>query len=190
MPIIVRPAVSKLAVNVYGMPTFAAAIAAARISSSDDIVSIQATSAPPSLRPRICSSNTSIAICFGQHAERLEQVAGGPDRTRDDDGASCLVCDRAGDLRGETVDFTHAVLHAVEHQSARVTAEAVGQDDVRVRVDETLVQMRACGRVLEVPHLGASPEVRPIANRFVPVAPSASRVRPVASRVASMWIPG
>ena len=61
MPIIVRPAVSKLAVSVNGMPTFAAARAAARISSSADMVSIQTTSAPPSFSPSICSTKTSTA---------------------------------------------------------------------------------------------------------------------------------
>ena len=61
IPIIVRPAVSKLAVTVYGMPAFAAAMAAAFISSIADIVSIQITSAPPAFRPSICSTNTSIA---------------------------------------------------------------------------------------------------------------------------------
>ena len=61
MPIIVRPAVSNDIVATYGMPTFIAAIAAARTSSGADIVSIQATSAPPSFRPWICSANVSIA---------------------------------------------------------------------------------------------------------------------------------
>ena len=60
-PIIVRPAVSNEQVTVYGMPSAMAASAAAWNSSMADIVSIQITSAPPSLRPRISSRKTATA---------------------------------------------------------------------------------------------------------------------------------
>ena len=51
--IMVRPLVSKDNVQTDGRPTASAAIRAALNSSSDDMVSIQATSAPPSFRPAI-----------------------------------------------------------------------------------------------------------------------------------------
>ena len=60
-PIIVRPAVSKLIVPHQGAPVRAIPSAAARNSSGAEIVSTQSTSAPPSSRPRACSSNISAA---------------------------------------------------------------------------------------------------------------------------------
>jgi hypothetical protein len=61
MPIIVRPAVSKLIVPHQGMPASRAASAAARYSSGAEIVSTQSTSAPPSFSPSACSWNISTA---------------------------------------------------------------------------------------------------------------------------------
>ena len=48
-------------VTTYGMPISMAAVAAACTSSGDDMVSIHATSAPPSFRPRISSLNDATA---------------------------------------------------------------------------------------------------------------------------------
>ena len=55
IPIIVRPAVSKLIVPTHGMLARAKASAAARYSSPKEMVSTQATSAPPAFRPSACS---------------------------------------------------------------------------------------------------------------------------------------
>src|SRR5712671_5537706 len=63
-PIIVRPAVSNEQVITYGTPTAVAASAAAFTSSGDDIVSIHATSAPPSRNPLICVLNDATAISW------------------------------------------------------------------------------------------------------------------------------
>src|SRR3954449_9815917 len=65
-PIIVRPAVSKEQVAVYGRPACKAPVAAARISSAADMVSIHPMSAPPSLRPRASSPNDSTAASPGR----------------------------------------------------------------------------------------------------------------------------
>ena len=60
-PIIVRPAVSNEHVATYGTPTAIAAPAAARTSSTADIVSIHATSAPPATSASICAPKVSSA---------------------------------------------------------------------------------------------------------------------------------
>ncbi|OIQ71695.1 hypothetical protein GALL_466870 [mine drainage metagenome] len=62
MPIMVRPAVSKLMVPHHGIPASRAASAAARNSSAAEFVSTHSTSAPPAFSPSACSWNTSTAI--------------------------------------------------------------------------------------------------------------------------------
>ncbi len=94
-----------------------------------------------------------MASRFGEHAERLEEVARGADGTRHDDRPASFVGHRARVLCREPVDLAHAVLHSVQHQPASVTAEAVGQDDVGPCIDETLVQGTHAIRMLQVPHL-------------------------------------
>ena len=64
MPIIVRPAVSKLMVPHHGIPASFAASAAAAYSSGAEIVSTHKTSAPPSFRPSACSWNISTASAW------------------------------------------------------------------------------------------------------------------------------
>ena len=150
----VRPAVSKLAVSVYGMPHLAAARAAARISSGADMVSIQATSAPPSRRPSICSVNTSTASSSLERSERSQKIARRSDRSGDDDGAPRSVGDFARGLGGQTIELAGSRLELVQHQAAAVGPEAVGQNDVGASVDERLVQALDPIGMLGVPQLG------------------------------------
>ena len=58
----VLPEVSKLIVPIQGISTTFAASAAARNSSSADIVSIQTRSTPPSFKPDICSTKIWTAL--------------------------------------------------------------------------------------------------------------------------------
>ena len=64
IPIIVRPAVSKLIVPHQGAPMLPKASAAALNSSGALIVSTQSTSAPPSISPRPVSSNIATALSW------------------------------------------------------------------------------------------------------------------------------
>ena len=119
-PIIVRPAVSKLAVIVHGMPHLAAASAAARISSGADMVSIHATSAPPSCRPSICSTNTSTAsssLSGPSGARRSPVGPTDPATTTGRPAASATLRAFAG---GEAVELAGAVLKPVQHQAAAI----------------------------------------------------------------------
>ena len=61
MPIMVRPAVSKLMVPHQGISASLNASAAARNSSGAEMVSSHSTSAPPSFSPSACSWNISTA---------------------------------------------------------------------------------------------------------------------------------
>ena len=149
-----RPAVSKLAVTVYGMPHLAAARAAARISSGADMVSIQATSAPPSRRPSICSMKTSTASSSLKRSERSQEVARRSDRTGDDDGPPRAVGDFARDPGGQAIELAGPALELVQHQAAAVGPETVGQNDVGARVDESLMQALDPVRMLGVPEFG------------------------------------
>ena len=123
-----------------GMPTLAAAFAAARISSSADMVSIQMTSAPPSLRPSICSTKTSTASSSVSGPSGREEVAGRPDRAGDHHRPPGGVGDGAGILRGEAVQLAGAVLEIVQHQPTAIGAEGIGEDDVGAGIDEALVE--------------------------------------------------
>ena len=67
-----------------------------------------------------------------------------------------------------------------------VGPESVGQNDVGASVDERLMQALDPVGMLGVPEFGESPEVRPMAKRLVPVAPSASSGRPSARRDCNM----
>ena len=82
-----------------GRPTAIAARAAARTSSGADIVSIHATSAPPSRRAAICSPNAATAASSVERAERLEELAGRPDRAGDHHRPARRRGDLAGDRR-------------------------------------------------------------------------------------------
>ena len=122
------------------MPALAAARAAARISSAADMVSIQATSAPPSLRPSICSTKILDRLVLGQGTQWGEDVAGRTDRAGDDDPPPRPVGDGAGVSRRHRIELTDARLEAVQREAPAVRPETVGQDDVRAGVDEGLVE--------------------------------------------------
>ena len=126
-------------------------------------------------------------LVLAERPERGEDVAGRTDRSGDDDAPARRVGDRAGVLGGEPVELPRARLEPVQREAPAIAAKTVGQDDVRAGVDEGLMQGLdpvGMGGVPQAP--GVSPEARPIANRLVPVAPSASSGRPSASKVCSM----
>ena len=168
------------------MPHLAAARAAARISSGADMVSIQATSAPPSRRPSICSMKTSTASSSLNGPSGARRSPVGPTDPATTTGRPALSATSARELGGEPVEFARARFEAVQHEAAAVGPEAVGQDDVGAGVDEGPMQALDRVRMVGVPELGESPAVRPMAKRLVPVAPSASSGRPSARRDCNM----
>lgn len=54
---------------------------------------------------------------------------------------------------GRSVEFTDAVLGSVQLQAMACTTEAVGQDDVRARIDEAPVVRAHVVRLIDVPQL-------------------------------------
>ena len=172
-PIIVLPAVSKLAVVVNGMPTLAAAFAAARISSSADMVSIQITSAPPSLRPSICSTKTSTASSSVSGPSGAKRSPVGPTEPATTTGRPAASA-------------TARAFSAARRFSSRVRSSRLCSISRRRLAPKELVRMmsapastklwwsaRIVSRWVSFHSSGESPEVRPMLNRFVPVAPSA-----------------
>ncbi len=87
-PIIVRPAVSNDAGDRVrrGRPRSHPGRPPASLPAAD-LVSIHATSAPPSRSPAACSANASVASSLGQRAERYQQFAGRSDRAGDQNPA-------------------------------------------------------------------------------------------------------
>ncbi len=84
-------------------------------------------------------------LVLGQRPERRKKIARRPDGARDDNLAPRLVGDGAGDLGGKPVQLMGAVLQVVEHQTAAVAAERVGENDVRAGVHESSDEGRGCG---------------------------------------------
>ena len=123
-------------------------------------------------------------VLIGQRAERDQQFAGRADGTGDDDLAAGLVGHRAGDFGGALVELMNAVLRMVQLQPMARAAEGIGQDDVGAGIDEVLVQRGDLFGRRSFQSSGASPASSPMANRFVPVAPSASRMPFSASRAS------
>ncbi len=75
-PIMVRPLVSKLMVNMIGKPASPAPFTASSTSSSEDMVSIHNTSAPPRCNASACSANASMASsgCMSPSGERISPL--------------------------------------------------------------------------------------------------------------------
>ena len=165
-----------------------AASAAARASSGADMVSIQAISAPPSLArgsvrqrrrpPRHRSARRA--------APAISPV--GPTEPATMTFRPALSATRAGDLGGPPVELVDAVLRVVQLQPVARAAEGIGEDDVGAGIDEILVQRRDLLRARSrSSSSGASPASSPMANRLVPVAPSASST-PFSASSASMGL--
>lgn len=139
---------------VYGMPTFAAARVAARISSAADMVSIQTTSAPPCLKALDLLDEHLDCLVLAERPKRGEDIAGRTHRSRDDDATARCAGDRTGVLSGEPVELRGAGLEPVQREAPAIAAKTVGQDDVRARVYEGLVQGLDPVGVGGVPKLG------------------------------------
>ena len=90
----------------------------------------------------------------GERAERLEQLAGRPDRTRDDHRPRRRIRHLAGDLRSTLGQLVDPILGAMQLQALAVAAERVGQDDVGDGVDELLMEGAHLLRMIGVPELG------------------------------------
>ncbi len=153
IPIIVRPFVSKLSVQTTGRPVVSAPAIAASASSRADIVSIQSTSAPPRARLAACSANASLAASKPSVPTGAMISPVGPMLPGDDDLAPALVGDAAGNPRRRLVQFRDARFRPVQREPVTVAAEAVGENDVGARVDETAMQRGDPVGVRDVPQL-------------------------------------
>ncbi len=136
------------------MPAAIAPLAAARISSPADIVSIQQTSAPPAFSPSACSVKAATASSSVSAPSGTKSSPVGPMEPATTIGRRAASATRARELRGALVDLEHAVLGLVQLQPVAVGAEGVGEDDVGAGVDEGAEQRVDRVGVVEVPKLG------------------------------------
>lgn len=119
--------VERAGIDAKGRPTLVAASAAARISSGEDMVSIQAISAA-GLQALDLLGEGGDGIVIGHRAERHEQFARRADGAGDDHRARRLVGDRAGNLGCLPVEVEDAVLRMVQLQAmARPEGNAAGR---------------------------------------------------------------
>ena len=134
-----RPAVSKLAVTVYGMPHFAAARRGADLFRRRHGFDPGDVGAAFAQALDLLDEDLD-RLVFAQRPERGEEVAGRSDRAGDDDRPPRAVGDRARVLGGEPIELARAGLEPVQHQAAAIAAETVGQNDVGAGVDESPMQ--------------------------------------------------
>ena len=150
------------------------------------MVSIQATSAPPSRRPSICSTKISTASSSLNGPSGARRSPVGP-------------TEPATTTRRPALSATLRAISAARRLSSRVRASSLCSIRRRWFAPKLLVRMmsepastKAWWRLAirsgcsAFQSSGESPEVRPMANRLVPVAPSASSGRPSARRDCSM----
>src|SRR5579863_850533 len=133
-----------------------AAVAAARISSGADMVSIQTTSTPPSFKPSICSAKAATASSSESGPSGARRSPVGPtEPATATDRPPCLIRLLARDFGGATIEFAHAILQRMQHEPAAIGAEAVGQDDVGARIDEIAMERGHAIRMGLVPQFRA-----------------------------------
>ena len=94
-----------------------------------------------------------------QRADGRHDLAGGPHAAGDDDLAPALVGDPAGNPRRRLVQFRDARFRLVQGEPVTVATEAVGENDVGARVDETAMQRGRSGR-----GCGDVPQLRRVAR--------------------------
>ena len=170
------------------MPHLAAASAAARISSGADMVSIQATSAPPSRRPSICSMKISTASSSLNGPSGARRSPVGP-------------TDPATTTGRPALSATLRAILAARRLSSRVRPSRLCSIRRRRLAPKVLVRMMSepastkdrCRLSIRsgcsaFQSSGESPEVRPMAKRLVPVAPSASSGRPSARSDCNIFL--
>ena len=145
---------SKLAVIVNGMPVFAAASA-----DGANFFGGGHGFDPSDVRAAVAQALDLLdkdvdRFVFAQRSERSDEVAGGSDRSGDDDAPPGPVGHFASDLCGEAIEFGRAPVKTVQRETPAIGAEAVGQDNVRPSVDKGLMQRLNPIGVLGVPKLG------------------------------------
>src|SRR5271165_5808723 len=168
------------------MPTTAAARAAARISSAADMVSIQTTSAPPSRRPSICSTKTSTASSSPSGPSGAKMSPVGP--TEPATTILRLALSATARAFSAASRLSSPTLSSSPCRASRrrlppkllvrtMSAPASTKDWCNARIRSGWSAFHSSG---------VSPAARPMANRLVPVAPSASTGRPSATRDCSI----
>ena len=126
-------------------------------------------------------------LVLAHRPERREQIAGRPDRAGDDDPTAAPRRRPRGHSRPPPIEFARAPLEIVERQTSPVAAKTIGENDVGAGVDELLVQRPdAIGMGRRSTVQGCRPRSGPTSKRLVPVAPSASSVRPLARSFCSI----
>ena len=90
----------------------------------------------------------------GEGTQRLEELACRPDRAGDHHGPAGGIGDAPGDPGRLAIVFAHLVLLLVQLQAIGAAPEAVGEDDVRSRLDHAAVKRLDALGMLEVPELG------------------------------------
>ena len=160
-PIMVRPAVSNDPVAVYGIPTaIARARGGAELLGRRHGLDPRDVGAPGRQAGDLLGEHFECVV-VGECAERGEQLAGRPDRARDDHRARRGVGNLTRELGGPLVELEDAILGAVQLQAVAVAAERVRQDDVGAGVDEGAVQLLDALGMLDVPELGRLPRLEP-----------------------------
>ena len=153
-PVRVRPAVSKLAVKVVRIPTATAALAAARISSGADMVSI-----PDEIGAALRESfdlfdEDGGRVLFADRPKRREKVARGADGAGHDHRSTCRVGDGPRVGGRQPVELANPAIEPVQHETTTVRPERVGQNDVGAGIDEVPMQPTDTVRVGLVPQFG------------------------------------
>ena len=150
------------------------------------MVSIQTTSAPPSLRPSICSTKTSTASSSVSGPSGAKRSPVGPTEPATTTGRPAASATARAFSAASRFSSRVRVLEIVQHQAPAVGAEGIGEDDVGAGIDEALVERADASRGWVSFHSsGESPEVSPMSKRLVPVAPSARRTGFAARRDSS-----
>ena len=173
MPIIVLPAVSKLAVSVNGMPTRSAAarrgahLLQRRHGLDPDDVGAAL------LQPLDLLDEDVDRLVLGERPERRQEVAGRPDRAGDDHRPAGGIGDRACILGRKPASSRVRSCRLCSARRRRLQPNEL----VRMMSAPASTKLWCSARMrsgwVSFHRSGASPEVRPMLNRLVPVAPSA-----------------
>ena len=130
-----------------------APVAAARISSAADIVSIQATSAPPSFRPSASSPNDSTAELSVSAPSGSNSSPVGPTEPATTIGRGDASATSQAISAARLASSYDAALGLVQLEAMAVAAEGVGEDDVGAGIDELLMQRAHLVGLIDVPEL-------------------------------------
>jgi hypothetical protein len=151
MPIMVRPAVSKLMVQTTGRPVARAPVG----HLLEGVHGLYPQHVGAALGQRLGLFGIGGgALGHGQLAERHVHLAGRTHGAADHDIAAGFRDHLAGQARGGRVELGHPLGCAVQLQAVAGAAEGVGQNDVRAGVDEGAVLAAHLVGLVDVPQLG------------------------------------